>query len=73
VNEPMRSSRRFKLIAGTASALSALVTAIVPDWIEAVFRLNLDAGSGAIEWTIVASFAVASATLFAWARAERRA
>ena len=38
-------------------ALAAILTAIWPNWIELVFRVDPDQGSGALEWGIVGLFA----------------
>jgi hypothetical protein len=47
---------RFWIEAGLASLTAAmcLVTAVWPDWIEEVFRVDPDRHSGALEWGIVA-------------------
>ena len=38
--------------------LLAIVTAVNPQWIETVFGIDPDRGSGALEWIVVASFGV---------------
>jgi hypothetical protein len=37
-------------------------TAIVPDWLEVVFGVDPDAGSGALEWAVVLTLVVLTAT-----------
>jgi hypothetical protein len=39
-------------------AFLAVLTAFVPTWIEEVFKIEPDAGSGVLEWGIVAGFGV---------------
>lgn len=59
------STREKSLLAATLSVLAAL-TAFHPNWIEMVFGIDLDAGSGLIEWTLVvvlALIAIACATV----------
>ena len=53
-----------------------VVTLLWKDWIELVFRIDPDAGSGALEWSIVAvtlAFTVAFSILARqeWRRAVR--
>jgi len=36
----------------------AIVTAVNPQWIETVFSVDPDRGSGALEWIIVAVFGI---------------
>jgi hypothetical protein len=63
------------------SLVSALLTVLVvawPDWIERVFGVDPDAGSGASEWGIALAFIVVTLTLAAltgrtWRRDRRSA
>ena len=47
-----------------------VVTLVAPDWIEAVFGIDPDGGNGAVEWMLVAAFAVAALVNGALARHE---
>jgi hypothetical protein len=68
----MNLRRRFwtETVLAIATGVLAVVTALVPDWIEVVFRVDPDAGSGAAEWGIVAVLAVVSLGLGLAARRE---
>jgi hypothetical protein len=44
------------------------LTAAQPDWIEAVFGVDPDRHSGAVEWVVVAGCALVTVTLIALAR-----
>jgi hypothetical protein len=54
------------------TGLLGLVTAVWPDWIEIVFGVEPDQGSGALEWGIVGALFAVSAVCGLLARAERR-
>jgi hypothetical protein len=64
--------RRFWLEAGLAAASAVLlvVTLLWKDWIEIVFRVDPDQGSGSFEWMIVGVTAVAAVTCSILARVE---
>jgi hypothetical protein len=62
----MPSHRRegVELIAALLLAAVSVLTLVVPDWIEEVFGLDPDAGSGAAEAGIVIACALAAAGLW---------
>ena len=75
----MQLRRRYWLeaVCSAVTGLLGVLTAIVPDWIEEVFRVDPDAGSGALEWGIVVVlFAIAIALGLSarreYARAQRQ-
>ena len=70
----MRSSVRIKIevVMARISAALAVLTLAVPAWLEEVFGLDPDGGTGETEWSIVAAFAAVSAVLFLVAFVERR-
>lgn len=59
----------------TGACLTAL-TISLPTWIEGLFDIDPDAGSGLSEWEITLAFAIATVALFAlagrtWRRSRR--
>jgi hypothetical protein len=64
---------RLELGLAVASAALAVVTLISREWIELVFGVDPDGGSGSLEWLIVASLLALSIAMYAIARWERRA
>ena len=60
-DRPPRVRARFWIEAGlsAAAAVLALITAVVPDWIERIFGAGPDDGSGEFEWLIVVVLAAA--------------
>jgi hypothetical protein len=54
------------------SGLLLLATAAWPDWIELVFRVDPDRGSGALEWVIVGVVVLWTASMGVLARLEWR-
>jgi hypothetical protein len=64
-------SFRFWIESGLAFVL-LIATVLWRDWIEIVFGVDPDAGSGALEWTIVVGTAVLTVLFFTLARNEWR-
>lgn len=58
-------------LAGLAAVLGGL-TLLWPDWIEEVFGIDPDGGSGLVEWLVVMVLAATAVNLGLLARAERR-
>ena len=69
-----RPSRAFWIETGLAalSAFLFVLTLFVPDWIEAVFRVDPDQHSGSLEVAIVAALAVSTLASSVLARREWR-
>jgi hypothetical protein len=47
---------RLEFALAAVFAVLAILTALIPDWIEVVFRIEPDAGSSALEWVVVLAF-----------------
>jgi hypothetical protein len=69
----MTRSLLLKSSLACASALLALLTLVVRDWIEVVFRVDPDGGNGAVEWLVVCALAAVALVFATLARAELRA
>ena len=66
--------RRFWLETGIAlvTGIVFLITSVWHDWIEIIFNIDPDQGSGLLEWLIVGALLVATITLIVLARYEWR-
>lgn len=67
-------TRRRFLIETALSVVSAallLLTLLWKEWIEIVFRVDPDGGSGALEWAIVAAMLALTVAFGALARRDR--
>jgi len=63
---------RLEFAFGGVCAVLAMLTAVVPEWIEAVFEVDPDAGSGSLEWMIVAAFGALAVSAAALGRRHYR-
>jgi hypothetical protein len=64
--------RRSELFAAIALAAIGLLTLVWPDWIEGIFGVDPDAGSGAVEAAIVVVCALAAGALWLHRRVALR-
>ena len=66
-------TRRFlvETVLAVLCAVFTLLTLLWKDWIEIVFRVDPDGGSGWLEWAIAAAALVATLTFGALARRDR--
>lgn len=70
----MRINRiRLESALAIASGTLCVLTLVWRDWIEAVFRVDPDRHSGALEWAIVAVLLAAFATFTVHVQVLRRA
>jgi hypothetical protein len=70
MNNQPRARFWVEVLLATVSAVLALITTIWPTWIESLFEVSPDQGSGATEWWIVALFAAVAIGLAIAARFE---
>ncbi|WP_218782562.1 ABC transporter permease [Streptomyces sp. BR123] len=69
---PVRPRFWAETVLGSLSALLFLVTLVRRDWIELLFGVEPDAGSGALEWLVVAVTALVAVLCALGARTEWR-
>lgn len=62
---PLGRRLKSELGLGAACLVLLALTAAWPEWIEAVFHVDPDGGNGALEWALVAVFAI-SAAVCSW-------
>jgi hypothetical protein len=62
----------FEAAAALCTCCLALLTVVWPEWIERLFGVDPDHGSGRLEWAFVAALAVAAVTASVATRVEWR-
>lgn len=67
---PVRRRFWVQTAAGAAAAFLTLLTLVVKDWVEVVFGIDPDLGSGSLEWFLALTFAVITLACAVVARAE---
>jgi len=68
----VRSRFWVEVVLGSVFAFLLALTLVTREWIEEIFGVDPDGGSGALEWLIVAGLGVAAAIAFGFARHEWR-
>jgi hypothetical protein len=61
---------RIELVLASTFLLLTVVTAVWPTWIEGIFEVSPDAGSGQSEWLISAVFGLLALTAAVLARRD---
>lgn len=69
----IRRRLRLEIIGAICTALLALLTKFVPDWIEVIFRVDPDHGNGSLETLLVIIFGLVTLVLLYRARMSWRA
>lgn len=67
-----RIKMKIKAALSIASAALALLTVVSREWIEILFGVDPDNGSGTLEWFIVVGLALTALTLGVWSRSDWR-
>ena len=68
---PTRRRFLIETALAVASAVLLLVTLLWKEWIEIIFGVDPDGGSGALEWAIVAAMLAVTVAFGALARRDR--
>jgi hypothetical protein len=72
VKQKLRPLFWIEALLALGNAVLLLMTLLWKDWIEIVFRVDPDAGSGAVEWLIVGVTLLLTIAFLALARTEWR-
>jgi hypothetical protein len=68
----LRTRYRMEAIGAFVTGLAAVITAIVPAWVEEVFHVDPDGGNGSLEWLLVFALALVAVALTSVAWREHR-
>lgn len=68
----LRARARFEAALAVAALLLAALTLIEPEWIERVFAIDPDEGSGALEWIVVGVLVLLALASAVGARRDRQ-
>jgi hypothetical protein len=68
----MRTRMRLELWLGCAAGILGLLTLVWRDWIEAVFGVDPDHGTGSLEWVVVVVLLALAVLLGTLARRDWR-
>lgn len=69
---PIRRRCHVEAGLGTGTLVLLVLTVVSSEWIEALFGVDPDGGSGSAEWLVVGVLAVATVAFAVAARAEYR-
>ena len=72
MKQQLRPTFWIEALLAFGNAVLLLMTLLWKDWIEIVFKVDPDAGSGAVEWVIVAVTLLLTIAFLALARNEWR-
>jgi hypothetical protein len=72
MKQPLRPLFWIEALLALGNAALVIMTLVWKDWIEIVFNVDPDAGSGAVEWTVVAVTLLLTVVFLALARSEWR-
>ena len=72
MDREVRSRFWIETALAAVSSLLSVLTLFVPDWIEQVLHVEPGQESGALEWTVMAAFVIATVLFGGLARAEWR-
>jgi hypothetical protein len=72
MKQPLRLRFWIELVLALVNVILLVMTVLWKDWIEIVFNVDPDAGSGALEWAIVGMTLVLTIGFVVLARAEWR-